>query len=106
MTTDKRDTVSLLSQRGIDFLDLIAPQWQFLQLKGSTTADLESLQALVDCNLLTLGDLSTVTPLMLLTLGAKVAGPPTEGTPFWEHLLQQERDALKPLLQTIFIASR
>jgi DNA-directed RNA polymerase alpha subunit len=101
MTTDKRDTVSLLSQRCIDFLDLIAPHWQYLQLKRPTTAALEGLEALVSCNLLTLGDLSTVTPLMLLTLGAKVAGPPAEGAPFWAHLLQQERETIKPLLQTI-----
>lgn len=101
MTTDKRDTVSLLSQRCIDFLDLIAPHWQYLQLKRPTSAALEGLEALVSCNLLTLGDLSAVTPLMLLTLGAKVAGPPAEGAPFWAHLLQQERETIKPLLQTI-----
>ncbi len=103
MTTDKRDTVSLLSQRCIDFLDLIAPHWQYLQLKRPTTAALEGLEALVSCNLLTLGDLSTVTPLTLLTLGAKVAGPPAGGALFWEYLLPQEREAIKTLLQTILI---
>lgn len=103
MTTDQRDTVSLLSQRCIDFLDLIAPHWQYLQMKRPTTAALEGLEALASCNLLTLGHLSTVTPLLLLTLGAKVAGPPAGSALFWEYLLPQEREAIKTLLQTIVI---
>lgn len=103
MTTRKQDSVSLLSQRAVDFLDLIAPQWQSLELQRQATTRLESLQALVNCNLSTLGNLSTVTPLVLLAFGAKIASPPAEGTPFWEHLLQQERDAIRPLLQTLLI---
>src|SRR5579883_2395313 len=99
MTIPKSGIISLLSQRCIDLLDLAVPNWQSAVLpKGDTAETAEIWQALKACELRTLGDLSAVTPLTLLALGAKIAGPPPEGTPFWAHVLHSSRASLRLLL--------
>lgn len=96
------DTISLLSQRCVDLLDLVVPAWQASPLKISKPELSERAQALSICGIKKLGDLTTLAPLTLLVLVAQAADSPPDETSFWAHLLHQGREytalLLKPLL--------